>query len=49
MTTSIKWKKEDLSPLCVIISFYYILPLDFDKSMTKFCFFVPNVIIVKII
>lgn len=40
MTTSLKWKKEDLSPLCIIISFYYILPLDFYKSMNIRCFFV---------
>ena len=47
MTTSVKWKKEDLSPLCIIILFYYILLLDFDKSMNIWCFFVPNDIIAK--
>ena len=36
----LKMKKEDLSPLCIIISFYYILPLDFYKSMNTRCFFV---------
>ena len=36
----LKMKKEDLSPLCIIISFYYILPLDFYKSMNIRCFFV---------
>ena len=35
MTTSLKWKKEDLSPLCIIISFYYILPLASLKGAFK--------------